>query len=115
MFRVFSFRLVMLQYLLEYFQVIILTFVVGGQIPGLCFVVFQNRRFAQGLGIVHYLISSLCSTNEFFPDAFAALLVISGDSHLSPSLALYFILVLGFVLFNLELCLHDMLDLVFYG
>ena len=64
---------------------IILTIVGGGQIRGLCFVVFQNRRFVRGLGIVHYLISILCSTND---DISLRLLQLSwlfqqADSHLS--------------------------------
>ena len=48
----FGFHFVILQYLLEYFPVIILTFVGGGQIRSFSFVVFKSLRFAQGLRMV---------------------------------------------------------------
>ena len=109
-FRVFGFRIVMLQYLLEYFPVLILTFIGGGEIQGLCCVIFQNSRFVPGLGIVHCVISFLCSTSDcFFPEAFAALLVISADSHSSSSLT-YGTVGFYFFKFRVRLTLYFMVD-----
>ena len=61
------------------------------------FVIFQNCRFVQGLRMVSLPDKFLIFHKwGFFPVVFAALFVISPDSHWSSSLTFYFILILGF-------------------